>query len=94
MPDYGTYATLTDFKAALGIGSADAADDANLLRALETASRWIDGHCQRHFYAKTQTRYYTAKASYELMLDDDEPDLLSITSLKTDEDDDYDYDYT
>ncbi len=89
MADYGCYANLTEFKAALT--ESGTAEDARLLTALEDTSRWIDNKCSRHFYTKTQTRYYTAKEAARVLLD---ADLLAVTTLKTDDDDDFDYDYT
>ena len=91
MANYGTYATLAQLKAELNI--ADTTDDARLLRKLETASRAIDEPewgCGRHFYLLTATRYYTPEHSRRLLIDD----LLSVTTLKTDDDGDLDYDYT
>lgn len=87
--DYGTYCDLATLKTAMGI--SDTTDDTRLLTVLEDVSRFIDEHCQRHFYVKTETRYYTGTGCDYLLLD---ADLLSVTSLKTDEDDDRDYDYT
>lgn len=43
------YATLAELKATLGVTDTD--DDALLERAVEGASRRIDGHCHRRFYA-------------------------------------------
>ncbi len=45
-------------------------------------SRAIDDWCGRQFYAATQTRYFTARRPDRLLVDD----LLSITTLKTDDD--------
>ena len=76
------------------MGISDTADDESLLSELEIASRFLEGPsgCNRFFYVKTDTRYYSPVNSGRLLIDD--ADLLSITSLKTDEDDDFDYDYT
>ncbi|MDO8704075.1 MAG: phage head-tail connector protein [Sulfuricaulis sp.] len=90
--NYGTYQNLVDMKTALGI--TDTTDDARLLAALESVSRWIDNYCQRHFFVITATRTFTAIVKDYLDLEGAEPDLLSITSLKADEDDDWDYDNT
>ncbi len=87
--DYGCYASLTDMKTRIAL--ADANDDATLRVVLEAASRWIDNHCGRHFYVKTETRYYDGKHTDELLLDED---LLSVTTLKTDEDADLTYEET
>ncbi len=91
MADYGTYASLSELKASLGIASSDTADDAEHRRVLERVSRFIDDYCGRHFYVKTATKTFTAEESDYLLLTGD---LLSITTLKTDEDEDWDYDYS
>lgn len=46
------YCTLDDVTAALRMGN-DTNDDAAIERAVEAASRLIDGYCSRHFYADT-----------------------------------------
>ena len=58
--------------------------------AIEAASRWIDEKTGARFYASTETRYYTAEWSDLLYIDD----LISVTTLKTDEDDDGTYEVT
>lgn len=78
------YATLLELKARLGIPSSDTAEDALLEANVEAASRAIDNETSRVFYATTATRYFDA-ASPELVLVDD---LLSLTTLKTDDDGD------
>jgi hypothetical protein len=87
--DYGTYCPVDVLKAELD--ETLATNDARLLRVLERASRRIDDHCHRHFYTKTATRTFTARRSGELLLP---YDLLSIVTLKTDEDGDWDFDQT
>jgi hypothetical protein len=87
----GTYCDRSTLKAALGIASTDTASDAELLRVLENISRAIDNLCRRWFYVRSEARYYTAREGCELHLD---ADLLSVTTLKTDQDDDRDYDDT
>ena len=63
------YASLSMVKAAARI--TDNVDDALLELAIESSSRLIDGHCQRHFYnAGTATRYYAADSSYICTIDD------------------------
>ncbi|MCC6629956.1 MAG: phage head-tail connector protein, partial [Chloroflexi bacterium] len=74
------YTTLARLKARLGI--TDTTEDAALESLVEAVSRAIDDFCGRRFYAATQTRYYTANRSDRLLVDD----LLSITTLKTDDD--------
>jgi hypothetical protein len=88
MSNRGVYANLADLKLALGI--TDTARDAQLWRVMEQASRAIDGICGRQFLVTLETRYYTARHACELFV----PDLLVVTTLKTDDDNDRDYDYT
>jgi hypothetical protein len=83
------YATLAEIKAALRI--SDSVDDALLEPAVESASRLIDGHCQRIFYsAGTATRVFTPNQDYLVQIDD----LQSLTSLKTSSDGDGIFDVT
>jgi len=76
------YTSTGTLKTRLGIG--DATDDALLDAIITQVSREIDGECKRRFYAATDTRYYTPE-TYDLLQVDD---LLSVTTLKTDEDGD------
>lgn len=63
------YTTLNQVKAAARI--TDSVDDALLEVAIESASRMIDGHCERRFYtAGTETRYYATHSSYVVQVDD------------------------
>jgi hypothetical protein len=75
------YASLTELKAALGIGPTDTADDTLLTVNLEAASREIDAYCARHFYQDTGTRYFTAEHASTCFVDD----LVSVTTLSTDD---------
>lgn len=78
------YAALSELKAAIdptGQAVWSANDDTNLSLAIEAASRWVDEELGTHFYASTETRYYTPMWHDLLLIDD----LLSVTSLKTDE---------
>lgn len=85
------YATLAGLRARLGItGVSDTTDDAVLEAIVESVSRAIDDYTGRQFYAATQTRYYTPRYGRRLMVDD----LLSVTTLKTDEDGDGTYETT
>lgn len=70
-----------------------AADVFNQELAIEAASRWIDEKTNTRFYTPVadDTRYYTARLWSMLYLDDD---LVSITTLKTDDDDDGTYETT
>lgn len=82
------YATLAELKARLGI--SDTTDDTVLEAVIEAASRAIDGETGRVFYATTDTRYFTAEDVDLLFVDD----LLSVTTLKTDQDGDRTYETT
>jgi hypothetical protein len=75
------YTSLAEVKAALRI--TDTVDDALLELSIESASREIDGVCQRIFYLQTaQTRVYTPVNAIEVVTDD----IVSLTSLKTADD--------
>ena len=69
-------------KEALNI--ARAGDDNRLLRLAETASRAVDGYCNRHFYALRATRLFDGGGGNALLV----PDLVSIDEggLRTDGD--------
>lgn len=71
------YCTLAQVKASLNI--TDNADDDLLELAVETASREIDGACERQFFSTSATRIYTPRDSYITDIDD----LVSVTSIKT-----------
>lgn len=74
------YCTLAEVKAALRIPNADTIDDTLLETAIESASREIDGYCQRSFYsAGTAVRYFTPQALDICEIDD----LLTVTSFET-----------
>lgn len=77
-----SYATLSQFKAAVGI--TDNTDDAALQNVLDATDTLIDLYCDRKtgFGTATETRYYTAE-DYEYVLTDD---LVSVTTLQTDDD--------
>jgi len=72
------YATLADVKAAFRI--QDTVDDTLLELSIESASREIDGWCERVFYnAGTATRVYVPTDSFLVETED----LISVTTLKT-----------
>jgi hypothetical protein len=77
-----SYATLAQFKAAVGI--TDSTDDTALQNVLDATDTLIDLHCDRKtgFGTATETRYYTAE-DYQYVLTDD---LVSVTTLQTDDD--------
>lgn len=77
------YASLPELKQVLDID--DAASDVDLERALEAASRWIEGYTGRTFALETaQTRDYYPDTAYVVRT----PDLVAITSIAVDEDGD------
>lgn len=80
------YCTLAEARTWLGYKSTDTTDDALIEAIIEEVSRWIDNYCQRRFYknAVDETRYYTARNDYVVETDD----IVSITTLKTDNDGD------
>jgi hypothetical protein len=78
------YADVTTLKSASFMNKSDTDEDAQLRKMLEMASRQIDKYCRRHFYTYEETRYYPG-AGDTLMIPDD---ILSISSLKTDDDGD------
>jgi len=72
------YATLADVKAAFRI--QDTVDDTLLELSIESASREIDGWCERVFYnAGTATRVYVPTDSFLVETED----LISVSTLKT-----------
>ena len=84
------YCTLAEIKAALRIPSGDSIDDSLLEMAVESASRMIDGECDRNFYAVNDTRDFVP--SDALTVDTD--DLTDITSVKLDDDGDLAFEIT
>lgn len=83
------YATLNQIKAALRIPTADNVDDGLLEMAVESASRLIDGYCNRTFInAGTATRYYATHDPYVVQIDD----ARSITAVQTSSSEDGIYD--
>ncbi len=84
------YCTLAEIKARLAI--TDTTDDAILEQVVEAVSRWIDEFCRRRFWVNSvdETRYYTPEYTDLLYTGD----IVSITTLKTDEDGDRIYEKT
>ena len=74
---FGTYATIADLKGVLGITSTT--DDTTMRKITEAASRNIDSYCNRRFYVTSETKVFDGAVILHV------PDLLSITTLKTDE---------
>lgn len=84
------YAGLTTLKSSGVLNITGTGFDGRLLALLEDVSRLIDGYCNRHFYVLTTTRKFDGGNSRALNV----PDLISVTSLKTDEDFDRAYELT
>jgi hypothetical protein len=74
------YCTLAELKAALRI--TDNTDNTLLENAIEGASRRIDGYCGRYFYQQNATVKLFARNELQVFLRDD---LVSITTLNTDD---------
>jgi hypothetical protein len=85
------YATLQQVKDHLKL--TDTADDSLIERSITAASRMLDQEYRTRWYTTTsdETRYYTADDSSILWLKED---LLSVTTLATDEDGDRTYETT
>ena len=75
------YCSLAELKVNLDI-AAVTTYDTNLENLIENVSRWIDNYTNRKFYATTASKYYTAQTPRRVKIDE----LLTITTLKTDED--------
>jgi hypothetical protein len=67
-------------KAALRV--QDSIDDSLLELAIESASREIDGYCERVFYSTTGTRVYAPTNVFTVTTDD----IISVTTLKSSSD--------
>jgi hypothetical protein len=81
------YISVADLKTALAITSTT--DDTVMRKIAQAASRQIDKYCGRKFYVEATTKYYDG-SGVRLWTDD----ILSITTLKTDEDGDATYENT
>lgn len=85
-----SYASLSEFKAAVGI--TDSTDDTALQNVLDATDTLIDLYCDRKtgFGTASETRYYTAQ-DFQYVLTDD---LVSVSSLTTDDNGDGTYETT
>lgn len=82
------YATLDEVRRRIPHIEDD--DDTDLETVIEGVSRWIDRDRGRRFYAASETRYYVPVGSGLVVVDD----LLSLTTLKSDEDGDQTFERT
>ena len=64
------YGNLTTLKSAAFLNVPDEARDARLLEILETASRWIDAYCDRHFWTTTAERRFDGTGRVALSVSD------------------------
>jgi len=88
------YCTLAEVRQLLGYSIlTETTSDAMIEKVIEAASRAIDSWCDRRFYTASvdETKYYTAKYYNALF---PEEDIVSITTLKTDEDGDGTFEVT
>lgn len=76
------YTTLATVRSVLGIPSTDTSNDALIEATVESVSRMIEDYTGRKFYSADGTYYYAPISIDEVFTDD----LLSVTSLKTDDD--------
>jgi len=87
-----SYATLAEFKSAIGIGTADTTDDGALQSVLDATDALIDLYTDRKqgFGTASETRYYTA-GDWSYVLTDD---IVSVSQLQTDDNGDGTYETT
>ena len=64
------YGDLTTLKSSAFLNTPDDVHDARLLGMLETASRWIDGYCDRHFYVTAGERRFDGTGRVVLAVND------------------------
>ncbi len=83
---FGCYASIADVKGVLGISSTT--DDTIIRKIVEASSRSIDNYCNRTFVTQSATKYFDGANILWI------PDLLSVTTLKTDENGDGTYENT
>ena len=76
------YADLATLKSAGVLNISGDTYDARLLDLVEAVSRLIDHYCNRRFYVVDESRFFDGDGGKELEV----PDLISVTSLKTDDD--------
>lgn len=86
------YATLAEARAVLDFASTDTSWDTVIENYVEAVSRVIDLHCGRRFHttANDETRYFRATSARYV----ETGDLISVTTLQTDDNGDRTYDWT
>jgi hypothetical protein len=80
------YANIADLKSSLGVTSTT--DDTIMRKNIDAASRMIDRYCGRRFYVTSETKYFDGRTPLWI------PDLLAVTTLKTDDDGDATFENT
>ena len=83
------YVTPGELRRALKLDTQNAMQEAELEPIIRSTSRYIDNHTGRWFYVLNGTRYYDSRK--ELWLPDD---VISVTTLKWDQDGDDTYETT
>ncbi len=83
------YCTLAELKRRIGLDTYDTDRDTDLELLIQAASRKIDKHCGRYFYAGTAgtISYVTAQSAYRVYMND----FSAITAVETDDDGDGTY---
>ena len=84
------YADLSTLKSSGVLNITGTGYDTRLLDLLEACSRLIDRYCNRHFYVLVATRKFDGDGATSLIV----PDLISVTSLKTDDNKDRTFETT
>ena len=84
------YADLTTLKSAGVLNITGTGYDTRLRELLETVSRLIDRYCNRHYYVLVTTRKFDGDGGTDLVVQD----MISVTSLKTDDNKDRTFETT
>ncbi len=86
------YGDLTKLKdtSLLDDPAGGAGSDNERFQLLVAVSAAVDDYCTRHIYPLTTTRFFDGSAGAQLTV----PDLIAVTSLKSDDDDDGTYEET
>ena len=84
------YADLTTLKSTGVLNITGTGYDTRLRELLETVSRLIDRYCNRQFYVLVTTRKFDGNGGTDLVVQD----LISVTSLKTDDNKDRTFETT
>ena len=84
------YADITTLKSTGVLNISGTGYDTRLRELLEAVSRLIDQYCNRHYYVLVATRKFDGNGGTELSVQD----LISVTSLKTDDNKDRTFETT